>query len=152
MIILTEQQTSQAFQGQHGWYVKLSPSVGVKVIKSSIYKSKAKAYKSRAYRLATQESANLQLAFETGVVPRCYGVTIVKVKRGYQVGILMQHLGTLTLSNSEFYDTFDIYEGICDKLEEVGIYHQDLHEDNVMVYRNKFYAIDFSPLCVTLDE
>jgi|GEM_PF-5556526 len=148
MIILTQEHEILSISGIHGAYIKLSPSVGIKIVHSPAYRSKAKAYRSRAYRRAKEESETLQYAYETGVVPRCYGVMLVKVKSGFRVGVLMQHLGTLTLSNSEFYDNADVFDDINDKLKEIGIFHGDLHEDNVMVYRGKFYAIDFAPNCV----
>lgn len=152
MIVLTQQQEDNAHVGAHGSYIKLSPSLGLKVIHSVKYKSRAKAYRCRAWREARLEAELLDIAFESGVVPRCYGATLVKVKSGFQVGVLMQHLGSTTLSNSKFYDEFDVQEDINNKLEELGIYHGDLHEDNIMVYRGKFYAIDFSPNCVSIDE
>lgn len=154
MITLTrDQQDHEYSAGAHGYYIKLSPSLGVKVIHSPIYRNKTKAYKSFAWREARLEARILDMAFETGIVPRCYGATIVRVKGGYRLGVLMQHLGNKTLGESaHYYDESDISVAIHEKLEEIGIYHQDLHEDNIMVYRGKFYAIDFSPNCVTLEE
>lgn len=150
MITLTNEQQNSSISGLHGTYLKLSPSVGVKIIHSPTYRSKSKAYLSRAFRRAREESDTLQYAYETGVVPRCYGAVLVKVKSGFRVGVLMQHLGTLTLSNSEFYDCAAVYYDIKDKLRELGIFHNDLHDDNIMVYRGKCYAIDFAPECVTV--
>jgi RIO-like serine/threonine protein kinase len=140
------------FEGAHGRYVKLSPSLGIKVIHSPLFKSIAKAYKSHAYRQAKKEAELLTSAFESGVVPRCYGVTLVKIGNRFKVGVLMQHLGSTPISESDFYDQVsEAYDEINDSLMELGIYHNDLHEDNIMVYRGKFYAVDFSPKCVETD-
>jgi RIO-like serine/threonine protein kinase len=137
--------------GAHGSYVKLSPSLGVKIIHSVKFNNIAKAYRSRAYRNALREAYILNVAFESGVVPRCYGVTLVRVKKGYRVGVLMQHLGSTPLFESEFCDKFsEAFDEINDRLIELGIVHNDIHDENVMVYRGKFYVIDFSPDCVKM--
>jgi RIO-like serine/threonine protein kinase len=139
--------------GAHGKYVKLSQSLGVKVIHSDKFPTIQKAYRSHAYKLARKEAEILTLAFESGVVPKCYGVTLLKVGRGYRVGVLMQHLGSTTLDESEFYDRYtEAYDLINDSLMDVGIRHMDLHEDNILVYRGKLYAVDFSPSCVNISE
>lgn len=142
--------TGDGYAGVHGTYYKLSPHVGIKLIHSKVYPSVKRALASRAFRLASDEAAILVHAEETGVVPKCYGVTVVSVKSGFRVGVLMQHLGQTTLADTEHYDDADIYDQLMESLEEVGIYHGDLHEDNIMVYRGKFYAVDFSPESVTV--
>jgi len=144
MITLTHKQL-EGIAGVHGEYVKLSPQMGIKLIHSKLFRTQAKAMRSQAWKLAMQESRYLQLAFESGVVPRSYGVSLVKVRSGFRVGVLMQHLGATPLCNSEFYDSLEVFDDINERLLEVGISHADLHEDNVMVYRGKYYAIDFSP-------
>lgn len=148
MIALTRSQ--QGLSGKNGTYYKLNNNVGVKVIHSKEFKNVTKAFRSKAYREAVEEACLLSEAYETGYVPQCYGVTLVKMGAGYKVGVLMQHLGNTTLSESEFYDDAEIYNDINNSLKDLGIYHGDLNEDNIMVYRGKFYAIDFSPDCVKI--
>lgn len=144
MITLTKEQLDRV-TGVHGAYVKLSNTMGIKVIHSKPFRTQAKAYRSQAYKLAVRESYNLQVAYDSGVVPRCYGIMLVKTKAGYRVGVLMQHLGATPLAKSDFYDSHEVFDDLTERLKEVGIYHADLHEDNIMVYRGKFYAVDFSP-------
>lgn len=144
MITISQKQL-KGISGVHGEYVKLSNQMGVKLIHSRLFKSQSQALRSYAWKLAMQESQNLQWAFDSGVAPRSYGVSLVKVGSGFRVGVLMQHLGATPLANSEFYESVDVFNDISERLGEVGIVHYDLHEDNVMVYRGKCYAIDFSP-------
>jgi RIO-like serine/threonine protein kinase len=165
MMILTKQQIEDAPGGAFGRYVKLSPSLGIKLIytKHDYYgdnaskrlkgfRSIAKAIQSWAWREANIEADLLFAAQDSGVVPRCYGATVVMVGSRYHVGILMQHLGGKPLSEHENYDSVEVFDYLHDKLEELGIYHGDLHEDNIMVYRGKYYAVDFSPYCVNMED
>lgn len=147
-MISLNRNTIKGREGANGEYVKLSSQIGIKLIHSKLFTTQTKAMKSTAWKLAMGESENLKLAFDSGVVPQSYGVSLVKVGSGFRVGVLMQHLGGTTLDNSEFYDDVDVYEHLRDKLKEVGIKHFDLHGDNIMVYRGKCYAIDFSPQCI----
>lgn len=127
--------------GSYGIYFELSASVGLKVIRTAKdFPTVAKAVSSRTFKRAQKEAELLDLAFETGVVPRCYGITIVKARRGYAVGILMQHLGHQTVEEAQESEAYDF---ITDALAEHGIKHKDLHRNNIMVYRGKFYAVDF---------
>lgn len=140
-------------EGQHGSYVKLSPSVGVKVLHSKVHKTQRAAYSSNSYKLAVQEVEILRQAFDSGVVPQCYGITLVRVKGGYRVGVLLQHLGVTTIDKSEFSEdnAIEVMDYIKEELRQVGIIHGDLNEDNIMVYRGKCYAIDFSPQCIDFE-
>jgi tRNA A-37 threonylcarbamoyl transferase component Bud32 len=140
MITLPEHNTSG---GAFGTYYKLSPSVGIKVLKTR-YPSIKKAVAGRAYKAATKEVELLSLAKESGVVPIVYGVTIVRDGSKYAVGILMQHLGDKTLDKLQGKFT-EAYDTVNDALLDIGIEHGDLHEQNIMYHRGKFYAIDFTP-------
>lgn len=139
-----------SLEGIHGEYFKLSDQVGVKVIHSKGYPSIKKLVSSNAFQKAKREAEILMIAEETGVVPKCYGLTVVKSKSGFRAGVLMQHLGQVTLADSDQYDNSEIYDYLVESLKEVGIKHWDLHEDNIMVYRGKMYAVDFSPDCVSV--
>jgi tRNA A-37 threonylcarbamoyl transferase component Bud32 len=130
--------------GSFGSYYQLSGAVGVKVLHGVRFTSMKKALASRTYRLAAKEASLLCQAEESGVVPKCYGVTLVKEGNKYGVGILMQHLGTKTLSMSGACESV-AYDTVNEALREIGIVHDDLHNRNIMVYRGKYYAIDFSP-------
>lgn len=136
--------------GSFGEYYPLSKGVGVKVLYRK-YKTLKKAVNSATYKQALKEAQLLAMAQESGVVPRCYGVTIVKDGNKYGVGILMQHLGNKTLENASEHEMSKAYDEVNDALLDIGISHYDLHEHNIMKYRGKYYAIDFSPKCVMIN-
>lgn len=90
-------------------------------------------------------------------VPKCYGVQVIKTKYGFQVGIILQHLGDKTLadvgygriheydesrSSSPFKNRYPCDE-LSKQLADKGIYHGDLHGRNLMYYRHKLWVIDF---------
>lgn len=165
MLTLTKAQILDAPGGSFGRYVKLSNSVGIKLIytngkyegenalrKLKGFRSVAEAMRSWTWREANMEADILFQAQESGVVPICYGATVVMVGSRYHIGILMQHLGGKPLSETSHYGEADVYEYLYEKLEECGVSHGDLHEDNIMVYRGKFYAVDFSPYCVMVED
>jgi len=140
-------QLGKGIKGAHGEYIKLSRNVGVKIIHSKPFKTIAKAHNSQAYKRALEEVSILECAKESGVVPLCYGVSLFNTKEGYRVGVLLQHLGSVTLEQymEDNDDIIDQVETIHEALAECGIEHNDLHATNILVYKNKLYAIDFSP-------
>jgi tRNA A-37 threonylcarbamoyl transferase component Bud32 len=163
MLTITKKQIEEAPGGAFGKYVKLSPSLGIKLIytkgeyyddmrKFKGFRSISKAIQSWTWREANIEADFLFAAQESGVVPRCYGATVVLVGSRYHIGILMQHLGGKALADHENYDSVEVFNYLHDRLEDLGIYHGDLHEDNIMVYRGKYYAVDFSPYFVNMED
>jgi RIO-like serine/threonine protein kinase len=94
------------------------------------------------------------MARDSGIVPRCYGVRIVRRGKSFRVGILMQHLGNKRLADLSLPDKkiSGIYDKLHDGLISFGVEHKDLHDENIMFFKNKFYAIDFSPECVEVPE
>jgi tRNA A-37 threonylcarbamoyl transferase component Bud32 len=147
--MITLRKKKKTGGGSYGSYYKISKTRGVKVLYSEGFTSKRKALTSEVYKDAKLEASLLKQAQATGIVPRCYGVTLVKKGKEYAVGIVMQHLGNKTLADSSYCETA-AYDEIMEKFEEFDIYHSDLHAENIMVYRGKIYAIDFSPDYVTI--
>jgi tRNA A-37 threonylcarbamoyl transferase component Bud32 len=137
-------------KGCFGRYVKLGKGKGVKLLHGQC-ESLKELKNSDLWEAATEEAYLLRKAFKSGVVPRCYGVVPVKTRKGYRVGIILQHLGDITLAkigDRIGWDTVEIVsEMLSEKLLEVGVEHGDLHCSNIMRHKGKYYAIDFSPEC-----
>jgi tRNA A-37 threonylcarbamoyl transferase component Bud32 len=140
-------------KGVYGKYFKLSKTKGIKILISTGFKTRETALESWAFRKAKKEMKLLKKASKSKIVPKCYGVKIVwNEKRSlFEVGIIMQHLGETTLANHiKKYKKYKEKEtSILDKLQETikkyKIKHNDLHANNVMIFKNKFFVIDFSP-------
>lgn len=145
-MITIPKTTDETPSGAFGVYFKLREGKGIKVLEAK-FRSQVAAYNSYEFDLAKEEAEILKAAQESGVVPKCYGVRIVRRGNGFHVGILMQHLGNKTLRKLRYNweKQSDIYDSLNDALEDVGVKHNDLHVDNIMYYRGKYYAIDFSP-------
>jgi RIO-like serine/threonine protein kinase len=139
--------------GSFAEYFKLGKGKGVKLLRGS-HRTRASALKSRNWALAHREADLLDAAYCSKVVPKCYGVKLVKYGNHYRVGIVMQHLGHTKLNetNLNLSEGSDIRDLILEALEDVGITHTDLHSENIMVYRGKFYAIDFTPFAIKVDK
>lgn len=137
---------SKTPKGAHGTYFKLTRTRGIKVLKGS-FRSLASAYNSYTFDLAKEEAELLVMAEHTGIVPKCYGVRVVRRGHSYRVGILMEHLGNKTLEDMNFNIDKEskIYDNLNETLNLAGIEHSDLHSKNIMFHRGKCYAIDFSP-------
>ncbi len=147
---LTVKDRQRKNGGAFGTYYKLSPRRGVKVLDAA-YDTIKEAKQSVTYRAAKEEAWLLKKAYKSKITPKCYGIKIVEVDGYYSVGIVMTHMGDLTLSEfmrtrkaKKFYHR-NIEGELLKKLDKVGITHCDLHNHNIMVRGNKFYAIDFSP-------
>ena len=167
-VIEAEKFTSNK-DGGYGDYFVLDDNTGVKVqrLASGEYSfsdrnqflSVEQAMKSEALTAAKVEANALYLAEPSGIVPKCYGLVLVKRGQFYSVGIMMEHLGNQRLTDLMPYrydltieaqrereiKIQDIKRPLFEKLQACGIKHEDLHNSNVMVKDGKYYAIDFSP-------
>lgn len=135
--------------GEFGDYVQLTRGRGIKLIGRE-FKTAEDAYCSDNFAEAKEEADLLREAQASKVVPKCYGVRVIRHGKHFRVGILMQHLGKKRVSDMNINeDEFNqIRARLWEKLFDSGIEHNDLHDKNVMFYRKKFYAIDFSPDCI----
>lgn len=140
--------------GCFGSYYQRSARRGIKVIGScgNVFNTIEELKASRWYDDAVKEAANYRMAYKSGVVPKCYGVTIVKTSQGYLPGIILQHVGTrlCDVACSQGLDNEAIYRHLKDTLAtKSGVHHGDLHYGNITVDTDgKFYAIDFTPGCI----
>lgn len=102
---------------------------------------------SHDYALAWREFYLLSYAYVTGIVPKVYTVRILKREGLYYPVIIMQHLGNKVMLNMNIKKTTrdEVIDKLSSKLLHYGIEHNDLHPRNVIKYRNKWYAIDFTP-------
>lgn len=133
-------------RGVFGFYVQVSPTRGLKVL-SKGYGSLSALKQSQTYTQAALEAKHLRQAQRSGVVPRCFGLQVVKYGRRFQVAIKMSHLGTNNLWDADVSDwKFNkIQRSLSQALKQVGLKHEDLHEGNIMFWQGKYFAIDFTP-------
>lgn len=136
--------------GSYGTYIKLSPTVGVKILINHAYRTIKACKRSHSYRKALAEARLIKQAYDSGIVPKVYGVKVISLHGRYYAGIAMRHLGKVTLSKATAIDVDytpkeNIIDDVRERLLEYGIDHGDLHYGNVMVFKGSYYAIDFSP-------
>lgn len=142
--------------GSFGTYHVLNAEQGIKVL-PECSETIAKAKLTCDYEDAKAEAYALNRAKTSGIAPKCFGVRIVQDKASglYYSGIVMQDLGQTTLydrmCNGIVDDrrAYEIKERLRKELLKFGIEHDDLHEENIMFYKGKYYAIDFGPNCTT---
>ena len=149
MIVLPK--NTKTWSGQYGTYFRIGKKRGLKVLRGT-FRSIQSAYNSATFDLAKEEASLLEMAYESGVAPKCFGVRIAKRGSVFRVGILMQHLGNKTLADLNLDEDKEskIHDRLKLELEVVGLDHCDLHNRNIMFYKSKFYAVDFSPECVDM--
>lgn len=158
--------------GSFGTYFKLSSIRGLKVLNQEgdgIYGEPSQWHLMRSleWKHAKEEYAALKVAAKCGHTPKPYGVAIIKCRYDgrYHAGIVMQHIDGKLLSDLSAKDKAHLMTQICEgvsdrdvydvvgsflyeKLESVGVVHDDLHCANIIVKKNKGqykpYAIDFT--------
>lgn len=140
--------------GSFARYYKLNKNVGIKVLRSKGSLTPNGLLRSKKWKEAKHEVAMLERAASSGIVPKCYGLRVVKIGGRFFAGIAMQHLGEYTLGDRP-HDTMnftEVEDSINKKLKEIGIQHGDLHHGNIMSYRKKYYVIDFGLAYLTEQE
>lgn len=137
-------------KGAYGQYFKISKYRGIKTVGRQ-WETIATLKESEDYKEALEEASLYRDAFCSGIVPKCYGVTIVKTRNGFQPAIVLQHLGSTTLDEemeqlgAEREDADKVQHAVKQRLQASGTNHRDLHRNNIMVFNGKYYAIDFTP-------
>lgn len=144
--MITLPRTNRTRSGAFGTYFKLTRTKGIKVLNGR-FRTLEAAYNSYIFDQAKSESEILKIAEASKVVPKCYGVRVVRHGKSFRVGILMQYLGNKRLSDLDLSDKEEsnIYDKLNDALSHAGVEHNDLHTHNIMFHKGKYYAIDFSP-------
>lgn len=131
-------------EGDYGSFFKIDKGIGVKVLTQD-FDTLEELLKSKTWEYARNEATMLEAAFCTGIVPECYGPAPVLRRGKYYAGIVMQALGRTTLYRRCMAE--DHEESVKDTLKSIlsdhGFIHKDLHANNIMWYRRKYWAIDF---------
>lgn len=140
--------------GSFGEYFKLSKHRGIKIL-YGVYPTAEQAAKSTSHRKALRENKILQILTQRGCrfTPKGYGVRIVKVNSSYSIGIVMQHLGNKCLFNRHGGNNDEIISDLRDKLNKVyRVFNGDVHSQNIMYYKKKYWVIDFTPTIVQVKQ
>lgn len=138
--------------GSFGSYYKMSRGKGIKVF-FTYHLSKAGILESNEYYNAREEFSLLKKAHKLRLSPKPYEIVLVKDNERYCVGIVMQHLNKFR-SRRVCYETAE--SNLIEKLKKGGVYHHDLHDGNIIPVKHgrgiRYYAVDFSPQYVDIDE
>ena len=147
--------------GAFGKYYLISKGVGVKVLGSlweySVYRSVEALKESNAWVDAQKEAELLRTARKSQIVPKCYGVTIVRRQAGqgwiFSAGIVMQHIPGKVVGDRLPYEQLEkLMKQLAQKIRrKCGLHLLDMHGWNIMVtgkQRKRYWVIDFSPECV----
>ena len=149
--MLTIKKANYDSYGAYGQYYKFSKNRGIKTIGYNEYENIEQAKKSFAYEDALKEAMLYREAYKTGLVPKCYGVTIVNVKNSFKPAIILQHVGEITLNlqkdmlNAHRDDAEYIADQLAERLNRYGIIHNDLNFNNIMWHNERYYCLDFTP-------
>lgn len=146
--------------GSYGVYYKMNARKGIKILRQRDTRDYIwKDYEDLLAK-AMREFKCLNIAKQTGIVPKAYEVVKVVYKNTFKVGIIMQHIEGTTLKNAprNFHNWFEKQYGkdywdasslLHSRLRNVRLDHDDLHSENIMVKKTKngfkLYAIDMDP-------
>lgn len=142
-------KNKNVYSGVYGFYYRISKLRGIKVFQDG-YESIKLLKESQTYKDAIQEKKLLDqlIKRKSKITPKCYGIKIVLRDNYYHIGIVLRHLGNITLFDRDLHpDKEDeIIDKLNDKLSNYNLIHGDLHNRNVMYYKRKYWAIDFTPV------
>jgi predicted Ser/Thr protein kinase len=129
--------------GCSGSYIQIDKNKGIKLL-CETYPNLRQATQYALPRAIEEFNNAVKVRKVFKLAPKMYGYKIIKLHSGnYVAGIIQQHLG-----NTVVYDTK--IEGatstIRKRLGKVKIYHDDLHQKNIMYHKGKLYVIDFSAI------
>jgi len=151
------------------YYIK-SPRVGLKVIVAcgsfGIYgrahpkiDSTKLLCKSHLWRSAKEEFKLLTKAYnKCSLFPKPYELCVAKIGKYVYPAIKMEHINGPSLYKAKgikSYQKDDLVEDLEDYLRTLGIYHDDLHDNNIIVasqrnFKVKLRPIDCSPEFISL--
>lgn len=146
--IVREKNSSGA--GCYGSYFILSSSKGMKILREK-YDDYEDVMESYALQSAIKEASLLKEARSRyEYIPKCYGVRIIEKDGKYRVGIILQHLDGKLGGQCEHYEERDVRRELEKQLEKKGITHNDLHSENCIWYKEKWWVIDFTPSSIKI--
>lgn len=137
-------------QGITSQYIQLTPKKGIKICKTPFLSTTSDHFLT-TYKVFLGEFRNIKAARKRyPFIPKCYGIKTLKINGFYYVGLVLQHLGTTTYREHVKRFPYKYKENYKNDLDDLrsylyaqGINHCDLHGENVMVYRNNYWIIDF---------
>lgn len=140
--------TNDSQKGGSAYYVQLTKTKGVKVIKSC-FLTKEILISSYQYESILKEKEIYDDLHSCGCdfIPKCYGTAILKSKLGFQIGLVLQHLGNVSLNdlNMTYAQWKDIAIEFEEKLFKFGYDNRDVHNDNILLFEGRYWLIDLEP-------
>lgn len=138
--------------GCHGIYFQLNQFRGFKTLQHSY--RKPRFYKTKITALASVTAEKLKKEYEThlkayrlapSVVCQPFGVKAYRLQGGWVVGLELEHLGKTPFFNSKTNpEKLDrMRDEMTQVLQQAGVFHQDLHDANIMVHKRQLKVIDF---------
>lgn len=141
--------------GAFSSYYKYNKTQGIKVLYSDGHRSIKALRNSQVWKRATRENTLLRKCKQRYYyIPQTFGVYPIKIGYKYYPGIVMQHIhGFFLEANETDNPEADIVlKKLHRQLSRKGIYHGDLHGENVIVTEtNTCYVIDFTYDLIELD-
>jgi len=136
--------------GSFGIYMRISNSKGIKLLYYEFETMKS-ALDSLYFKEAIEEARLLEEGKRRySNIPTCYGVRIIWYERRYRIGIVMQYLeGTVVQNIPDF--TIEMRNVIKEELKNKGIFHRDLHHENIIFADGKYWVIDFTPSNISIE-
>jgi tRNA A-37 threonylcarbamoyl transferase component Bud32 len=149
--------SSSMKRGSYGSYFHLGDNLGIKLYHRNeyVYKKADDSIYLETYLYEAKKEYNniISARRRYPLIPKTYGIRILKIKGEMRVGILLQHLSNKTLSKQYIEGGISaMITKIENKLKTLGILHTDIHGDNVMFYKGLYYIIDFGASHVSLSE
>ncbi len=132
----------RAPNGSNGVYIQLSSKRGVKILRYE-HPSIDSIIQCNIHKLVYEEARTMKRAKQLyPYIPECYGVKMFKIYNFYTMGIIIQHLGNKRISDVTD-DCYPTIERLEKELYAFGICHNDIHSNNIMYFKNKYWVIDF---------
>lgn len=145
--------------GSWAEYIQISAKKGIKLFRGRC-SSIEELFKSREFEVASNEVKKLKKSRKLyPYIPACYGLKIMRIRDVYKIGIVLQHLGDRRASDNIPSYGHPQYTNISEKihndiwtiqteLRRAGINHNDLHTDNVMIFKDRYWPIDFGGVTI----
>ena len=126
--------------GISGMYVYAGFGIGVKIYYNGWAKTPKKATQNDQWWVAVQAYKAMKLAEKTKIVPKAYGVCVVRVGKAYYPALVMQHIN----GYHPDWISYSHNETIKRKFKLANIKYDDLHNQNIIVDADdNVFVIDF---------
>lgn len=129
--------------GVYGSYYQLNRTSGVKMLHERVSSMKNLKFPLSLLRSVENEFRLLKRAAKKKLAPKPRYICLVERNKKFGLGIVQQHLGNTRLADLPHINHDFIADDLYRKLRKLKIEHCDLHNENVMFRRGRYYAIDF---------